>query len=215
MSNTNNYSHGFSFEFLWRIATDLYTNSSSDSSLYHPLDNQSRITLTYKACVTHAGTEWSPFTRDDVYDRVILWRVPLVALVATTTLPALGLVTQVFTVLHLLADPIDTLWSLFYKLQLAKRDAQWASEADKHLAFTFKEQPSSFDGGAVRMLRAGTRAPTGLSGHEDMQDKHQRLLQAEDPCMKRLYRDVFASIVHAYGEWHLGDEAKEVIKDAL
>lgn len=86
---TLNATAGFSFEYLWQVALDLNQTNPGSSSLYHPHGNQSRICLTYDACIKNVGPGHSYYDRRDVYDRVLLWRVPLIALIATTTLPAL------------------------------------------------------------------------------------------------------------------------------
>lgn len=98
----------FGFEFLWNFTQTLFTNNSSSSDLTYPYTNSSVATLTYGGCVSAVGGGAAPYSRQDVYDRVLLWRVPLIALWATATLPALGLHTKVFTLIHLIADPIDT-----------------------------------------------------------------------------------------------------------
>lgn len=80
---------GFNFQFLWNIALAINASDPTSDSLFHPKDNQTRICLTYGACVANVGPGSIPYSRRDVYDRVLLWRVPLIALIATTTLPAL------------------------------------------------------------------------------------------------------------------------------
>lgn len=86
---TLNATADFSFDYLWHFALALNQTNPGSSSLYHPHGNQSRICLTYDACVSKVGRGHSYYDRKDVYDRVLLWRVPLIALIATTTLPAL------------------------------------------------------------------------------------------------------------------------------
>ena len=79
----------FSFDYLWKLALNLNNTDPHSPSLFHPHDNQTRICLTYDACIRAVGADNVLYSRRDVYDRVILWRVPLIALVATTTLPTL------------------------------------------------------------------------------------------------------------------------------
>lgn len=86
---TLNATAGFSFDYLWQFALALNQTNPGSSSLYHPHGNQSRICLTYDACISEVGRGHSYYDRRDVYDRVLLWRVPLIALIATATLPAL------------------------------------------------------------------------------------------------------------------------------
>lgn len=89
MNLTLNPTAGFSFEYLWQVALAINQTNPGSSSLYHPNGNQSRICLTYDACIKEVGPGHFYCDRRDVYDRVLLWRVPLIALIATTTLPAL------------------------------------------------------------------------------------------------------------------------------
>lgn len=79
----------FSFEYLWNFALELNNTDPGNRWLFHPHDNRTRLCLTYDACIAKVGADNVLYDRRDVYDRVLLWRVPLIALVATTTLPAL------------------------------------------------------------------------------------------------------------------------------
>lgn len=237
---TLNATTGFSFEYLWQVALDLNQTTPGSSSLYRPHGNQSRICLTYDACIKNVGTGYSYYDRRDVYDRVLLWRVPLIALIATTTLPALvscgflwqrlfgiwltlfqGWHTQIFTVLHLIADPIDTLWSLFYKLDLARRHADWAAKrnSDAHASngnATFARRP----GGVSRPGPEESNVPihrrqTIFSVNPSLQEQSQKLRKEGDKSVESFDFEVIACIVNAYQEWHYGDQAKQVLDHGL
>jgi hypothetical protein len=222
--NTNHTNHPpFSFEYLWNQTGTLNATNPRDPFIYHPFDNQSRLTLTYDGCVNYVGTGWKAYSRHDVYDRVILWRVPLIALVATTTLPALGFTSKLFTILHLIGDPIDAFSSLFYKLKLAERLAKWAMDLDKTTEmeespiFTFSGHPDDAREGGPEGGGGLRRAQTQMqgAGKHDKQAKQQQLLIDRDKKIKRYFCDVFASIVNAYEEWHLSSEAKRAIESGL
>ena len=88
-TNNTGQAIGFNFTYLWELALDHNKTDPRSPSLFHPHDNQTRLCLTYDACVRAVGADNVLYSRRDVYDRVILWRAPLIALVATTTLPAL------------------------------------------------------------------------------------------------------------------------------
>lgn len=79
----------FSFQHLWNFTIALNKTDPESASLFHPHGNKTRLCLTYDACVAEVGADNVLYARQDVYDRVLLWRVPLIALVATTTLPTL------------------------------------------------------------------------------------------------------------------------------
>lgn len=138
-----------------------------------------------------------------MYDRVLLWRVPLIALWATTTLPALGFHTKVFTLLHLVADPIDTLWSLFYKLDLAKCTAQWAIKPVRLSSFAFRDE--------ARDENELNRVRTAMG--QWAQDIH--VLGFKIPGMERYVCDAIAAIITAYDEWGCGAQAFKAMEYAL
>lgn len=214
----------FSFKYLWDFALALNQTDPESASLFHPHGNLTRLCLTYGACVAKVGADNVLYTRRDVYDRVLLWRVPLIALVATTTLPTLGYHTQLFTILHLIASPIDTLWSLFYKLDLARRDADWAEENNEDKRFSpfisdTLNSPSNSNASqgngqpsSNRSFSSGIRrSQTVLASNEAQQTQEQQLRKDDSPVIKTFDLDVIALIVNAYGEWHCGEKAKRTI----
>ena len=153
------------------------------------------VTVTYDVCVDLVGTGINWYDRKDVYDRVLLWRVPLLALWATTTLPAFGIYTQIFTLVHLIADPIDTIWSLLYKLDLARRTARLTERNDKthHQSYLSLEELQTEKG----------TAGIHTTEKEVTVKKEQRA------------HDVPALIITAYDEWGCGDQACKAMINEL
>lgn len=195
----------FSFEVLYPYMLSL---ASNDPAIIYPYKNQTVPALTYNACVARVGGNPETHSRQDVYDRVLLWRVPLIALWATTTLPALGWRTKVFTLLHLVADPIETLWSLLYKLDLEKCTAKWSETTDNDVMrtssrFTFKDKPKDDD----RL----TRIRTAMG--QWPQDMH--VLDLESQGVDRYVREAIAAVVTAYDEWGKGAESLRAMEYAL
>ena len=126
----------FDLATLWTVTKAIYDLNPRNESLYHPYDNQSRICLRYDACLNYAGEGYTEYTTQDFWDIISAWRIPLIALIATTPLPAYGFLSWIFAIVHMLADPIDTLWSLFYKLALARRNEEWALHKNKDGLFS-------------------------------------------------------------------------------
>ncbi|MCJ1262678.1 hypothetical protein MMC22_002548 [Lobaria immixta] len=212
----------FSFKYLWDFALALNQTDPESASLFHPHGNLTRLCLTYDACVAKVGADNVLYTRRDVYDRVLLWRVPLIALVATTTLPTLGYHTQLFTILHLIASPIDTLWSLFYKLDLARRDADWAEENNENKRFSpfvsdTLNSPSNSNASQGNGQPSSSRSVSSAiqlsqtASNEAQQREEQQLRKDDSPVIKTFDLDVIALIVNAYEEWHYGEQAKRTI----
>jgi hypothetical protein len=194
----------FAFDLLYPYMLSL---ASDDPSIVYPYENRSVPALTLDGCVARVGARPGAYSRQDMYDRVLLWRVPLIALWATTTLPALGLHTKIFTLLHLVADPIDTLWSLFYKLDLAKCTAKWSITADKRSdkisSFTFRDEARDED--ELNRIRT-----TMGQWAQDIQ-----VLDFERQGMERYVRDAIAVIITAYDEWGYGAKAFNAMEYAL
>ncbi|MCJ1384674.1 hypothetical protein MMC17_007792 [Xylographa soralifera] len=157
-TNLTDSTSSFDFGTLWNITKAIYELNPRNDSLYHPYDNQSRICLKYDACVLYAGTSYTEYTTQDFWDIISAWRIPLIALIATTPLPALGFSSWIFAIIHMLADPIDTLWSLFYKLSLARRYEEWAlNENSKGIFSLTREETDS------SITSTGTHTPQTLT----------------------------------------------------
>ena len=198
----------FAFDLLYSYMLNLAGN---DTSIIYPYENRTVPALTVDACVLRVGANPGPYSRQDVYDRVLLWRVPLIALWATTTLPALGRRTQIFTLLHLVADPIDTLWSLFYKLDLAKCTAEWSEREDKDDLFTFEDEPEDapvpINDDGYRLTRVKTTLVQWAPDAQELDFAH--------PGTKVYVREAIASIIAAYDEWGYGASVYKAISYAL
>src|SRR5215471_11444481 len=62
---------------------------------------------------------------------------PIIVLVANMHFAPLGWKYYLFTVAHLLADPIDSLFSLLTKLEIARRSVALAREKTEHEAIDY------------------------------------------------------------------------------
>lgn len=117
--------------------------------------------------------------------------------------------------MHLIADPIDTLWSLFYKLDLARRHADWAAEKNSDAYVTNGNANFAHSSeGAYRNV-ARHRRQTGFSVNPSLQGEIQRLRKEGNKSVERFDFEVIASIINAYQEWHYGDQAKQVLDRGL
>jgi hypothetical protein len=162
------------------------------------------------------GKAPGPYSRQDVYDRVLLWRVPLIALWATTTLPARGPHTKVFTLFRLVADPIDTLCRLFYELDLAKCTAEWSTKPARLAMFTFEEEEEEEeqDDESAEQRQNENRLTRVRSKLVQWSPAMQKM-DYSNPKLKQYICDAIASIITAYDEWGYGAGALKAINHAL
>ena len=181
--------------------------------------------VTYERCVELVGTGVAWYDRKDVYHRVLLWRVPLLALWATTTLPAFGRLTQLFTLVHLIADPIDTIWSLLYKLDLARRTTQWTKENDwTASSFTFLSEGAQVEEAAAAEEQAAVEEEDAVELHttsraltagQERTALINEMLQRKSSPLLRYFHDVPPLIITAYDEWGYGDHASMAMNYGL
>lgn len=126
--NATQTSH-FDLNALWAIAQAINDTNPLDPRLFYPY----RPLLTYDACVelNAEGNGWGLFVMSDVRYRFQLWKTPLIQLMAQMQLPPLGWKSNIFVVLHLIGDPLDTIWSLSHKIYLTHRRVEkWSHEKD-------------------------------------------------------------------------------------
>jgi hypothetical protein len=74
-----------------------------------PMSNASNIILTLNGCRATCGTGASFY--EDVGPRLTTWLIPILLLIGNMKIARLG-AEKYFMVLHLLGDPIDSIWSL-------------------------------------------------------------------------------------------------------
>ena len=119
----------FDLNALWDIAQAINNSNPLDPRLFY----QYRPLLTYDACVqlNSKANNWEPFVMSDVRYRFQLWKAPLIQLIAQMQLPPLGYRSNVFVILHLIGDPLDTIWSLSHKIFLCHRRVEtWFHDND-------------------------------------------------------------------------------------
>ena len=206
----------FDFKYLYNFTHNL---PASSQFLFRPYSNQSILTLTYEGCKAAVQNHAAYYSREDMYDRVLLWRVPLIALWATTTLPSFGLGPQLFTLLHVIADPIDTVWSLLYKLDLAQRTFRGArdhdegedrdkDEEDKKVSFVFKSEYTT-------MENDEEVDEVGLNLRRAAAEQINEMLDKDDSQLFRYFHEVVALITTAYDEWGYGEHATKAMHYGL
>lgn len=195
-------------------------NETTSQIITCPYKNRSIPALTYDACVNAVTDAGARYSGHDVYDRVLLWRVPLLALWATTTLPEVATgfwsssQAKGFTLVHLIGDPIDAIYSIIYKLDRAHRSVQWCREEDlmfSSYSFPFQESAEiscgdNSDGTSPAQSRlCQTRDDT-------KEQKRRILLRRGDSGIRQYYQDVTALLLSTYDEYGLGEEATKAMK---
>lgn len=113
----------FDFDLLFQYFLKIYNTCPSDPRLVSGTQ-----LLTLKASMEFAGetfawTSWTAYDPGSIMARLLTWKTPLVQLVFSFSRMPLGLNVELFTLNHLIGDPIDTLASLMYTLELCQARA--------------------------------------------------------------------------------------------
>lgn len=88
---------------------------------YFLLLSVSRLSL-----LTNSHIRLYPLT--NILERISIWKIPLLLLVGNFQLAPLGRFNSICVIIHLLGDPIDTIWSLLTKLEVSRRlYTKWAT----------------------------------------------------------------------------------------
>lgn len=93
-------------------------------SIFHfeggrPMSNPANIGLTIDGCRATCGARFDWY--DDIGPRLTTWLVPVLVLVGNMFFARLGGGKSALIILHLLGDPIDTMWSLLTKAEAWSR----------------------------------------------------------------------------------------------
>jgi len=81
------------------------------------LTNPNRVFVTEGACERLCGDGFGFWEPKDIILRVFLWVVPAIVLIAHFHFPALPWWNYAAVLLHLLGDPIDTVWSMLVRIE--------------------------------------------------------------------------------------------------
>jgi hypothetical protein len=113
----------------------LVVNQLDDKSLF-PTDDQifhrnregallsnknSTIVLTLTGCRQKCGESWAAFPWEESIQKLSTWLIPVLLLLGTLHFPPLPALYNVFSVVHVLGDPIDAIWSMLTKREVTCR----------------------------------------------------------------------------------------------
>jgi hypothetical protein len=107
--------------FTLPLNSSLFYRDTFDSP---PYNGDNNMTLTRSGCNVLCGPQQTWYT--DIGPRLSIWLIPVLLLVANVELSPLDK-GKFLTILHLLGDPIDSLWSLIHKLDAWDRCAVLAT----------------------------------------------------------------------------------------
>jgi hypothetical protein len=125
LANIANRTKGFEFVGLYNVHMFLNQTCGGSSDIFF----EGTRMLTCAACekITGLGnsiwTEWTPYPIADIWNRIVVWKLPLLQLLSQFPRPPLGPWVETGVMLHLLGDPIDSVASMFVTLATCQKRA--------------------------------------------------------------------------------------------
>jgi len=113
---------------LAKVTTMLQTGQLANTSSYFHVnstggfenDPNGIINLTIEGCEALCGAGFATYSVSEIFERLITWFFPMALLLGNLQLSPLGFRWGVWTIIHALGDPIDSIWSLLCKFELAR-----------------------------------------------------------------------------------------------
>jgi len=148
----------------------------------HAMSDFGKFELTIDGCEKTCGRsfDWYP----DVGPRLHTWLLPVMLLIGNLCLATLGKPSSIFTLIHLLGDPIDSIWSLLTKLEAWNRC--W--DLSEHLSNTgaiYKDHVR--DRGTILAAIQELEGPGSDPGDTYVRIINNSTLDKDDPARPRLH----------------------------
>lgn len=130
LSTISNRTSGFEFVGLYAVYTYLNETCAAGSEVFL----EGTRMLTNGACQRMTGlgsniwTGWTAYPISDIWNRIVVWKLPLLQLISQFPRPPLGPSVETGIMMHLLGDPIDSFTSMFVSLAICQQRAQQAMD---------------------------------------------------------------------------------------
>jgi hypothetical protein len=130
LETIQNHTRGFEFAGIYNVYRYLNDTCETGSDIFF---RSSRM-LNTAACERISGlsgnlwTGWTAYPISDIWNRIVVWKLPLLQLLSQFPRPPLGPSVETSVMLHLLGDPIDSVSSIFFTLAACRERAAEAKQ---------------------------------------------------------------------------------------
>ena len=128
LATISNRTKGFEFAGLYNVFLYLNQTCAPESDIFF---EETRM-LTNAVCEVIAGNEtsiwtgWTAYPIADIWNRIVVWKLPLLQLLSQFPRPPLGPSVETGVMMHLLGDPIDSVSSILLSLAICEKRAKQA-----------------------------------------------------------------------------------------
>ena len=115
------------FNDIWDVK-DTFPSDWSLNFTKNPEWNNKNATLSLKlsTCLQYCGHGFSWYSSEEQMNRILVWLIPLLVLMGNKHLPPLAINIKIFSLLHFVGDPIDSMLSLQHTLAVRRAAYLWA-----------------------------------------------------------------------------------------
>ena len=115
------------FNDIWDVK-DTFPRDWSLNFTKNPEWNNKNATLSLKlsTCLQYCGHGFSWYSSEEQMNRILVWLIPLLVLMGNKHLPPLAINIKIFSLLHFVGDPIDSMLSLQHTLAVRRAAYLWA-----------------------------------------------------------------------------------------
>jgi len=130
LATISNHTKGFEFAGLYNAYTYLNQTCEPGREIFF---EKTRM-LTNAACERITGndgsiwTGWTAYPISDIWNRIVVWKLPLLQLLSQFPRPPLGPSVETGIMMHLLGDPIGSVSSMIISLAICQKRAKQAKE---------------------------------------------------------------------------------------
>jgi hypothetical protein len=146
------------------------------------MSNTSNIELTVPGCEAKCGSNFDWYT--DVGPRLSTWLIPVVLLIGNFCFAPLGKPSSLLAIIHLLGDPIDSLWSLLTKLEVWNRCWDLAEQLSRNQG---RDKNHVRDRGTILVAIQELEGPSSDPRTMYQQIIHNSTIDGDDPSRPRLH----------------------------
>ena len=200
----------FDFPIIWNYTSSIFAACATDPRLYLPKSTPqlalaaNNISLTQAACVDVAEAGWRRYYSSDIWTRLTTWKFPLFQLAFNFPRPPLSFWTEVFVVVHLIGDPVDTVVCLLDKLAICQTWAEFwkkftaEKDGDEQTERLHEEGP----GGREDAHGRGAESIVASDSRTERQNDEDGPIHDQTPDVERpVHWRELSLIVDSYAEW--------------
>lgn len=125
LDTITNRTNGFDFAGLYAVQTYLNETCAANSDVFFKGTRMLTSAASDRIAGIDSGawTGWTAYPISDIWNRIVVWKLPLLQLLSQFPRPPLGSYVETGVMMHLLGDPIDSVSNILLTLAICQARA--------------------------------------------------------------------------------------------